>query len=55
MTVPYNHRAVEKKWHDIWEEHPENVDDPKSQNIIVWTCFHIRQEMVFMSDTGEDM
>ena len=29
MTVPYNHRAVEKKWHDIWEEHPVNVDDGK--------------------------
>ena len=29
MTVSYNHRAVEKKWHDIWEEHPVNVDDGK--------------------------
>ena len=29
MTIPYNHRAVEKKWHDIWEEHPVNVDDGK--------------------------
>jgi leucyl-tRNA synthetase len=29
MAVPYNHRAVEKKWHDIWEEHPVNVDDGK--------------------------
>ena len=29
MAVPYNHRAVEKKWHDIWEKNPVNVDDGK--------------------------
>ncbi|NCC44656.1 MAG: leucine--tRNA ligase, partial [Clostridia bacterium] len=29
MTTPYNHRAVEKKWHDIWEQNPVNVDDGK--------------------------
>ena len=25
----YNHKEVEKKWHDIWEEHPINIDDGK--------------------------
>ena len=31
MKPTYNHRAVEKKWHDIWEEHPVNVDDGKKE------------------------
>ena len=48
MAVPYNHKAIEKKWRQKWEENPVNVDDGKSRNIIVWICFHIRQEMVFM-------
>ena len=29
MAEPYNHRAVEKKWHKIWEEKPVNVNDGK--------------------------
>lgn len=35
MTVPYNHRAVEKKWHDIWEEHPVNVDEWQKAKILL--------------------
>jgi len=31
MKPTYNHKAVEKKWHDIWEEHPVNVDDGKKE------------------------
>ncbi len=42
-----------------WAENPVNpkVDENgnKKRNIIVWTCSRIRQETVFMSDTGEDM
>ena len=29
MAVPYNHKAVEKKWRQKWEENPVNVDDGK--------------------------
>ena len=29
MTTPYNHRAIEKKWHDTWLEKPINVNDGK--------------------------
>ena len=29
MAVPYNHKAIEKKWRNIWEEHPVNVNDGK--------------------------
>ena len=29
MAVPYNHKAIEKKWRQKWEENPENVDDGK--------------------------
>lgn len=31
MSVPYNHRVVEKKWRKHWEEHPINVDDGKKE------------------------
>ena len=43
--IVYNHRAIEKKWREKWEENPVNpkVDD------------NIRQETAFMSDTGEAM
>ncbi len=27
MTVPYNHKVIEKKWREEWEKHPVNVDD----------------------------
>lgn len=27
MAVPYNHKEIEKKWHDHWSEHPVNVND----------------------------
>ena len=29
MAVPYNHKAIEKKWRQKWEEDPVNVDDGK--------------------------
>lgn len=29
MARPYNHKEVEKKWHDIWEKNPINVNDGK--------------------------
>lgn len=29
MSVPYNHKEVEKKWRTYWEEHPVNTDDGK--------------------------
>ncbi len=31
MKPTYNHKAIEKKWHDIWEERPVNVDDGKKE------------------------
>lgn len=27
MATPYNHKAIEEKWRNIWEEHPINEDD----------------------------
>ena len=29
MAVPFNHRAIEKKWRENWEKHPINVNDGK--------------------------
>lgn len=29
MAVPYNHKAIEKKWRQKWKENPVNVDDGK--------------------------
>ena len=29
MAKPYNHKAIEKKWRDHWEEYPVNVNDGK--------------------------
>ena len=29
MAVPYNHKAIEKKWRQKWEETPVTVDDGK--------------------------
>lgn len=29
MSVPYNHRAIEKKWRKAWKENPVNVNDGK--------------------------
>lgn len=29
MSVPYNHRSIEKKWRQAWKENPVNVDDGK--------------------------
>ena len=29
MAIPYNHKATEQKWRNIWEEHPVNVNDGK--------------------------
>ncbi len=31
MSVPYNHRAIEKKWRAHWENHPINVNDGKKE------------------------
>ena len=31
MKAVYNHKEIEKKWHDIWEEKPVNVDDGKKE------------------------
>ncbi len=48
MAVPYNHKAIEKKWRQKWEENPVNVDDGKNRNITVWICSHIRLAADFM-------
>lgn len=57
--IVYNHKAIEKKWHDKWQENPVNPrfrdNGEKKENIIVWICSRIRQETVCMSGTGEDM
>ena len=31
MAVPYNHKAIEKKWRQNWKKNPVNVDDGKKQ------------------------
>ncbi len=31
MAVPYNHKAVEKKWRKVWEEHPINVNEENKE------------------------
>lgn len=31
MAVPYNHRAIEKKWRQEWEKNPINVNDGKKE------------------------
>ena len=31
MKIAYNHKEIETKWHDIWQEHPVNVDDGKKE------------------------
>jgi leucyl-tRNA synthetase len=31
MAVPYNHKVIEKKWRQQWEEHPINVNDGKKE------------------------
>ncbi|MDL2295673.1 leucine--tRNA ligase [Lachnospiraceae bacterium OttesenSCG-928-E19] len=30
MAVPYNHKAIEKKWHDNWEKNPVNVKEDEN-------------------------
>ena len=27
MSVIYNHKEIEKKWRNFWEENPVNVND----------------------------
>ncbi len=50
--IPYNHKAIEKKWREKWEENPVNVqydeNGNKKKNITVWICSRIRQETDFM-------
>ena len=50
--IVYNHKSIEKKWREKWEEKPVNprVDENgnKNRNITAWICFRIRQEMVCM-------
>ena len=31
MATPYNHRAIEQKWRNYWEENPINVNDGKKE------------------------
>ena len=30
MAVPYNHKAIEKKWRENWEKHPVNVKEDEN-------------------------
>ena len=33
--IPYNHKAIEKKWRDKWEENPVNVQfDENGKKVI---------------------
>ena len=48
MAEPYNHRAVEQKWRQKWEENPINVMMERNRNTIVLICSHIHQEVDFM-------
>ncbi|SFR68903.1 leucine--tRNA ligase [Anaeromicropila populeti] len=29
MAIPYNHKEIEKKWHEYWKQNPVNVEDEK--------------------------
>ena len=41
----YNHTAIEKKWRENWEKHPDQCQRRKeSRNITAWICSHIRPE-----------
>ena len=31
MATPYNHKAIEQKWRNKWQEHPVNVNDGKKE------------------------
>ena len=46
--IVYNHKAIEKKWREKWEETPVNPRNGKDGNITAWICSRIHQEMVFM-------
>ena len=35
MAVPYNHKAIEKKWREKWEENPVNVNDGQKAEILL--------------------
>ena len=51
QKIVYNHKAVEKKWREKWQENPVNPKTDENGNkkeIIVWTCSPIRQETDFM-------
>ncbi len=53
MAVPYNHKAIEKKWKEKWAENPVNpkVDEngnPKKEILLSGHVPRIRQETVFM-------
>lgn len=51
-NVPYNHKAIEKKWRERWEQNPVNLKADErgisGKSTTVWTCSHIRREMAFM-------
>ena len=32
MAVPYNHKAIEKKWRENWEKNPVNTKEDKNGN-----------------------
>ena len=32
--IPYNHKAIEKKWRDKWEENPVNVQFDENGTIL---------------------
>ena len=32
MAVPYNHKAIEKKWRENWEKNPVNTKVDKNGN-----------------------
>ena len=46
MAVPYNHKAIEKKWRQKWEENPVNVDDPVG--IGIWPCLRLAERSIGM-------
>ena len=39
MSVPYNHKVIEKKWQKVWDDHTKLLPQQTitaSQNIMLW-------------------
>ena len=49
MSVPYNHKVIEKKWQKIWDDNKAFAATTitANRNITRWWSFLIRQDRDF--------